>query len=177
VRNSRIGAYTYLTREVRVENAAIDSYCSIGPEAIIGGLGRHPTDHFSTSPVTYSPQHPITRILGRNGFDLGFQELARVDIGPDVWIGARAVIADGVRIGAGAVIGANTFIAKDVPPYAIVYGSPPRIHRFRFPPEVVTRLLASEWWLRAPDRIDVHELLGICSLKPGSDSAAANAVK
>jgi acetyltransferase-like isoleucine patch superfamily enzyme len=40
----------------------------------------------------------------------------------DVWIGANCTITDGVRIGKGAVIGANTVVVKDVAPYEIIGG-------------------------------------------------------
>ncbi len=38
----------------------------------------------------------------------------------DVWIGAAATIAPGVRIGHGSVIGAGATVAKDVPPLTLV---------------------------------------------------------
>ena len=41
-------------------------------------------------------------------------------IGDDVWIGFNATIMKGVTIGNGAIIGANSIITKDVPPYAVV---------------------------------------------------------
>jgi len=41
----------------------------------------------------------------------------------NVWIGCRAVILKGVRIGCGAVVGAGAIVTKDVPPLAVV-GSP-----------------------------------------------------
>lgn len=40
----------------------------------------------------------------------------------DVWIGANCTITDGVRVGKGAVIGANTVVVKDVAPYEIIGG-------------------------------------------------------
>lgn len=166
VRNSRIGRFTYITRRVIIDSATLGNYCSIGPECIIGGLGLHPTSHFSTSPITFSPRHPITSIMGKTGVDLGFREQAEVQIEADVWIGARAVIRDGVKIGVGAIIGANTFVAKDVPPYAIFYGSPPKIHRFRFAPEIIARLLETQWWLKSPGEIDTARLQKIISGTP-----------
>ena len=49
-------------------------------------------------------------------------------IGPDVWIGMRAVILPQCRqIGAGAVIGAGAIVTADVPDHAIVAGNPARI--------------------------------------------------
>ena len=41
-----------------------------------------------------------------------------------VWIGARAMILPGVRLGQGSVVGAGAVVTKDVPPYAIVAGIP-----------------------------------------------------
>ena len=67
-------------------------------------------------------------------------------IGPDVWIGQGAFIKAGVTIGAGAIIGARATVLRDVPPYAIVVGTPGRVVRLRFPEATVERLLAVEWW-------------------------------
>jgi acetyltransferase-like isoleucine patch superfamily enzyme len=50
-----------------------------------------------------------------------------IEIGDNVWIGVRAVIAGAVTIGEGAVIGAATYVDFDVPPYAIVAGNPSRV--------------------------------------------------
>jgi len=41
-------------------------------------------------------------------------------IGNDVWIGANAIILQGVTIWDGATIAAGAVVTKDVPPYAIV---------------------------------------------------------
>jgi acetyltransferase-like isoleucine patch superfamily enzyme len=54
-----------------------------------------------------------------------------VDIGNDVWIGAGAIITKGVTVGDGAIIGANAVVTRDVPPNAIVAGSPARVLRMR----------------------------------------------
>lgn len=45
-----------------------------------------------------------------------------------------------------AVIGAQSLVNRDVPPYAVVAGSPARVLRYRFAPELIERLLASRWW-------------------------------
>ncbi|GEM_PF-2015916 len=49
-----------------------------------------------------------------------------VRIDEDCWLGAHVVVAPGVRIGRGAIIGANSVVTRDVPPYAIVAGAPAR---------------------------------------------------
>lgn len=45
----------------------------------------------------------------------------------DVWLGANAVITDGVRVGKGAVVAAGAVVTKDVPPYTVVGGVPAKI--------------------------------------------------
>ncbi len=44
----------------------------------------------------------------------------------DVWLGASAVITDGVRIGKGSVVAAGAVVTKDVPPHTVVAGVPAR---------------------------------------------------
>lgn len=51
-------------------------------------------------------------------------ESGRIVIEDDVWIASNAVIATGVTIGKGAVVGACAFVNKDVPPYTLVGGVP-----------------------------------------------------
>ncbi len=48
-------------------------------------------------------------------------------IGENAWIGARAVLLAGARIGEGAIVGAATVVDFEVPPFAITAGNPPRI--------------------------------------------------
>lgn len=48
-----------------------------------------------------------------------------------VWIGARAIISPGVKIGEGAVIGAGSVVTRDVEPYTIVAGNPARFIKER----------------------------------------------
>ena len=55
-----------------------------------------------------------------------------LEIGYDVWIGARAIILPGcTRIGAHSIIGAGAVVTHDVPDYAIVGGNPAKVIRMR----------------------------------------------
>lgn len=54
-----------------------------------------------------------------------------IEIGDDCWIGSGAVFLDGVTVGEGCVIGANTLINKSVPSHSIVVGNPMKIIKNR----------------------------------------------
>lgn len=54
-----------------------------------------------------------------------------VVIEDDVWVGAHVTITYGVTIGSHSIIGANSFVNKDVPPYSIVAGSPAKVIKRR----------------------------------------------
>jgi acetyltransferase-like isoleucine patch superfamily enzyme len=56
---------------------------------------------------------------------------SKISIGEDVWIGANAVILEGVEIGSGAVVAAGAVVTRPVPSNAIVAGVPARIIRYR----------------------------------------------
>ena len=61
----------------------------------------------------------------------GTSEPRPVVVGADVWIGRRAIILPGVKIGDGAVIGAGAVVTKSVPPYAVVGGVPAKVLKYR----------------------------------------------
>ena len=60
----------------------------------------------------------------------------------------------GVTVGNGAVIGAGSFVKDDVPPYAIVVGSPARVIRHRFDEVTIERLQQVQWWDLLPAELD-----------------------
>jgi acetyltransferase-like isoleucine patch superfamily enzyme len=47
----------------------------------------------------------------------------------DVWLGASAIVTDGVRIGRGAVVAAGAVVTEDVPAHSVVAGVPARVVR------------------------------------------------
>lgn len=67
-------------------------------------------------------------------------------IGNDVWIGYKATILPGVKIGDGAIIGSCAVVTKDVEPYSIVGGNPAKTIRKRFDEERINELLELRWW-------------------------------
>ena len=85
---------------------------------------------------------PFTQPKDRRASENRFQ----VIIGHDVWVGQNARILGGVKIGNGAIIGANSVVAKDIPPYVVAVGNPARVVKQRFDAETTKKLLAVKWW-------------------------------
>jgi len=50
-----------------------------------------------------------------------------VAIADDVWLGAGAIVLDGVSIGKGCIVGAGAVVTKDIPDYTVAVGVPARI--------------------------------------------------
>ena len=63
-------------------------------------------------------------------YDLPTITCLPVKIGKNVWIGAGAIILKGVTIGDHAIVGGGSVVNKDVPPYAVVVGSPAKIVKY-----------------------------------------------
>lgn len=74
-------------------------------------------------------------------------------VGNDVWIGQNVTIMPGVHIGDGAIIGANSVVAKDVLPYHIVAGNPIQVIRKRFDDSTIEFLLNLKWWDWSAEKI------------------------
>ena len=148
-----IGDCSYVGPRSRLTHAVIGKFSCIAPEVIIG-LGKHPARGFvSTHPAFFSPnrQAGFTFVTSAH-----FEEYAPCSIGHDVWIGARAIVLDGVNIGNGAIVGAGAVVTKDVPPYAIVGGVPAKTLRYRFEPAEIDFLQQFKWWDRDFNWLSEH---------------------
>ncbi len=137
----------------------IGRYCSFGEQVQIG-RHPHPISWASTSPFFY---WQFKNILDQDlplGVDLNpyldFESntppvvLKKTIIGNDVWIGHGAFIMPRVTINDGAVVAAMSVVTKDVPPYAVVAGTPAKIIRYRFTEKQILRLCKIKWWDFAP---------------------------
>lgn len=76
-----------------------------------------------------------------------------ITIENDVWIASNVKIKQGVKIGDGAVVATESFVTKNVPPYAVVGGNPAKIIKYRFSEEQISALLKIRWWDWEDDKI------------------------
>ena len=141
------GEHTYGNPQVLFKNQGkfkIGKYCSIGPNVSIVLGGGHMTHWISTYPFN----------TFRNAGLPAPKINTDVVVGNDVWIGFGVTILGGVTIGDGAVLGARALITKDIPPYAIVGGTPAKIIRYRFESDEIEKLLETEWWNLPDEEVD-----------------------
>jgi len=65
----------------------------------------------------------------------GLARVEPVEVCDGAWLGQNVVVCPGVRIGRGAVVGANSVVREDVPDHALAVGAPARVVR-RFTAEL-----------------------------------------
>ena len=143
-----IGKYTYgscFSPEFNLGGAVeVGRYGSFASNVRYFG-GNHPMEYVSMSPYFYN------KSFGYNVKDIPRKKLI---IGHDVWCGYGVIITNKcTTIGNGAVIAAGSVVTKDVPPYAIVAGSPAKIIRYRFDDETIAMIEKSKWFNFSPDQL------------------------
>jgi acetyltransferase-like isoleucine patch superfamily enzyme len=150
-----LGRYSYTGMNAVIMHSNIGAFCSISWNVSIGGA-----NHDYTRIAQHSFLYNIYDNIRPESTDVPYDRFQLpVTIGNDVWIGSGAVIMRGVLVGDGAVIGANSVVTNDVPPYAIVVGSPARVIKYRFKPEVIELLLKLKWWSWPIDKIKANFIL------------------
>jgi virginiamycin A acetyltransferase len=126
------------------ERLIIGRYCALasGVRFVMPGA-----NHADLGPSTF-PFGIFGEPWAERTMDLVMGAPSRGDttVGHDVWLGYRALVMPGVRIGHGAVIAAGSVVAADVPAYAIAGGNPARVIRRRFDDADVELLLRAAWW-------------------------------
>lgn len=140
------------------DRLVIGKFCAIasGTTFIMG-----PANHRISSVTTY-PFNVFGGAWEENTPDHLSQLPFKGDIviGNDVWIGRESVIMPGVKIGDGAIIGAYSVVAKDIPPYTVAGGNPAKVIKKRFDDELTDVLLKLKWWdFEAEKLVDFLPLL------------------
>lgn len=103
------------------EKIVIGNDVNIGGDSIIIDNDAHPHDYIQR------------RLLFRKsqGEEIFYKTIptAPIEIGDDVWIGARCLILKGVHIGARSIIAAGSVVTKDIPSDVIAGGNPCKVIR------------------------------------------------
>ena len=156
--NIIVGDYTYYSDDVNSENfeehvthhyefngdkLIIGKFCAIakGIEFIMNGanhrmcsVSTYPFNIFANGWENFAPK---TEDLPLKGDTV---------VGNDVWIGQNVTILPGSRIGDGVIIGANSVLSGNIPPYSIAVGNPCRVIKKRFDDKLIEYLLELKWW-------------------------------
>lgn len=113
------------------DRVIIGKYCSIADNVnFIVDDGSHTYNNISTYPFDSNS------INGQGG----------IVVGNDVWIGLNATILYGIKIGDGAIIGANAVVTHDVAPYSVVAGIPAKEIKRRCTEEEAFAMQQIAWW-------------------------------
>ncbi|MFK4086615.1 acyltransferase [Kribbella sp. NPDC020789] len=110
----RIGAGTFLNLGVMVaalELVEIGDHCMLANGCFVTDSNHRFDD----------PERPVPW--------QGFDSKGPTRIGDNVWLGANVVVTSGVTIGERCVIGANSVVTRDIPPYSIAAGAPAKVLR------------------------------------------------
>ena len=110
-----VGDDTYLGHRLIIsadDEVTIGSHVHVADDVYICGYDAHPMD-------------PIARRSQPGPVD--YTGASRIVIEDDAWICQGAILLKGVRVGAGAVVGAHAVVTKDVPAGAIVAGNPAKV--------------------------------------------------
>lgn len=135
-----IGDGTFIGKGTYINHCKnIGKYCSIARNVAIG-IGNHPIDRISTSPLFYNSYRGLIKETTYN-FKIADK---KVIIGNDVWIGYNAILLDGVKVGDGSIIAAGAVVREDVEPYSIVGGVPAKKIGMRFSNETVMKMIESD---------------------------------
>lgn len=146
-----IGRYTVVNGPntdlyASINNIQIGAFCSIAR-----GVAFQEFTHYSDRLTT----HLINKHIFKNGKSDIYSK-GDIIVGNDVWIGAHSVVLSGVTIGNGAIIASNSVVNKDVPPYAVVAGSPAKIIKYRFNEEIICKLEELKWWEWSIEKIKMN---------------------
>lgn len=131
--NVKVGQKTYGELNINLgtnpkRTIEIGSFCSIAPNVSFV-INPHNYRFFSSWGW---------QIHEYNERNYEWEEKTSIVVEDDVWIGQGATILGGAILRQGCVVGANTVVSSEIPPYAIYAGG--RIIKYRFSPEVCGKL-------------------------------------
>jgi acetyltransferase-like isoleucine patch superfamily enzyme len=151
----RLGSHSFIARGSLLHPASnciieISEYATVQERAILIGdvrIGRYtliaPNCYVSSGRHLYDirPEWNI-RDQDAQMSESSSQHLSSnsIVIEEDCWIGINVVIMSGLRIGKGSIIGANSVVTRDIPPYSVAVGAPASVIKQRLnflPPNAI----------------------------------------
>ncbi len=137
--------------KARINEITIGKFCSIARNVDI--------QEFNHAFKGMSTYFVAKNLLNSKEENIGINSNGPIVIGNDVWIATQCVILNDVTIGNGAIIAANSLVNKDVPPYAIVGGSPAKVIGYRFEKEIIDKFQEICWWDWNKEKIEKYRHL------------------
>jgi chloramphenicol O-acetyltransferase type B len=125
-------AFDPITSVLSYEYIEVGRNVSIGAGAYFYGPIKVGDDVMFGPFVHVQAGYHRTDLVGRTIRESGGAELAPIVIEDDVWIAARVTVMKGVTIGRGTVIGTESLVLDDIPPYVVAFGHPCRPVAKRF---------------------------------------------
>ena len=116
------------------ENCSLGQNVNVGGKAVIGNGVKIQNnvsvydDVIVEDDVFLGPSMVFTNVINPRAFVQRKNEYKTTVLKKGCSIGANVTIVCGVTIGEYAMVGAGSVVTKDVPPYALVYGNPARVH-------------------------------------------------
>lgn len=118
-----VGEWCYIGEGTRIwsqSSVTIGNYVLIAHLVDIHDTNSHPTDwrerRLDTEAILSGTYRTPTQTVS-----------APVTIEDDAWIGFKATVLKGVRIGRGAIVSAGAVVTKDVEAWTVVAGNPARV--------------------------------------------------
>lgn len=116
----KLGKNSYIVRYSILESGEgceiiIGQNCAIGPYVKMYTVGKVTNQNLNQNPLSPNLKFQKDNIVIRDG----------------CWIGANVSIKGGVEIGENSVIGMNSVVTSDVPPYCVAAGCPAKIVKYK----------------------------------------------
>ena len=109
---TKIGKYSFITWHALIEGGAkaiIGDRCFVGPGAKLLTSTYELNGYYANEKLPEEVRNT---------------EFGDIILEDDAYIGANAVIMPGIKIGEGAVVGANSLVTSNCKPWGIYFGSP-----------------------------------------------------
>ena len=132
---TKIWHFCHIMSGARIgKNCSLGQNVNVGGSAVIGDGVKIQNnvsvydDVIVEDGVFLGPSMVFTNVINPRAFVERKDEYRRTLLRKGCSIGANVTIVCGVTVGEYAMVGAGSVVTRDVPPHALVYGNPARVH-------------------------------------------------